>query len=246
MPENNMTKYITEADVESKYVYSILVKEILEVPEECVNLHVPVKITQGRQTITKEADVVITNKDGEIVSVIESKAPTENLEEYFVQIDSYAFYLEAPISILTNYHRLIVRAYLAGNKREIVLDRDIESLIESDYADLKAVVNSRKQDINIISTPKSNGKEKNKITNYRRMFRQIHTKIRSIDKLDPSAAFDEFSKILFIKIINDIVKENERLTVARIEAFGTVKSRAEYIDKWFQEMVKKILSWNFC
>ena len=55
MPENNMTKYITEADVESKYVYSILVKEILEVPEECVNLHVPVKITQGRQTITKEA-----------------------------------------------------------------------------------------------------------------------------------------------------------------------------------------------
>lgn len=236
--KDEVMQYNTEADVETKYVYTVLLRDILEIESELVSFHVPVKITQGRKVVTKEADVVIKNKSGETVLVIDSKSPTEDLEDYFNQIDSYAFYLEAPISILTNYHRMVVRAYLSGNKKEVILDEDIDSLTKDKYSKFKELIET--YDIRNSTNHKVVSKrEKNKITDYRRMFRQIHTKIRSIDKLDPSAAFDEFSKILFIKIINDIVTEEERLTVDRIEAFGTVKSKTEYIDKWFQEMVKK-------
>lgn len=236
-----INEYKTEADVESKFVYNIFLRDILEVSSKLINLHVPVKITQGRKRMTKEADVVIKNEAGENMIVIDSKSPVENLEDYFDQIDSYAFNLEAPISILTNYHRMIVRVYLSGNKKEVVLDENIESLKKNDFKKLKSIINqykrgeiSKKNDTCQISK-----KEKDTITDYRRMFRQIHTKIRSIDKLDPSASFDEFSKILFIKIINDIVNDDEKLTVKRIEAFGTTKSQSKYIDEWFQEKVKQ-------
>ena len=104
-----INEYKTEADVESKFVYGIFLRDILEIPSKLINLHVPVKITQGRIRMTKEADVVIKNEAGENIIVIDSKSPVENLEDYFDQIDSYAFNLEAPISILTNYYRMIVR-----------------------------------------------------------------------------------------------------------------------------------------
>ena len=58
-------EYITEADVETKFIYNILLSKILEYPSELVHFHVPVKITQGRTTVTKEADVVIENKNSE-------------------------------------------------------------------------------------------------------------------------------------------------------------------------------------
>ena len=51
--------------------------------------------------------------------------------------------------------------------------------------------------------------------------------------------FDEFSKVLFIKIINDIVSEEEQLTSQRIKIYGNAKSQSKYVDEWFQEKVKK-------
>lgn len=59
MKKRNLNEYVSEADVESKFVYSILLREILEIPSELISLHVPIKITQGRKTETKEADVLI-------------------------------------------------------------------------------------------------------------------------------------------------------------------------------------------
>jgi len=43
-----INEYKTEADVESKFVYGIFLRDILEIPSKLINLHVPVKITQGR------------------------------------------------------------------------------------------------------------------------------------------------------------------------------------------------------
>lgn len=238
MKKRNLNEYVSEADVESKFVYSILLREILEIPSELISLHVPIKITQGRKTETKEADVLIKNEDGNNIVVIDSKAPTETLEKYFDQIDSYAFKLETPISILTNYHRIVVRVYLSGNKKETILDEDIESLRKDKFKKLKDIFNTY-QNEQERKTSNNFSKESDSVTDYRRTFRQIHTKIRSIDKLDPSASFDEFSKILFIKIINDIVPIEEQLTIDRIKAFGTTKSQSKYIDEWFQNKVKE-------
>lgn len=138
--KGEVIQYNTEADVETKYVYTVLLRDILEIESELVSFHVPVKITQGRKVVTKEADVVIKNEAGETVLVIDSKSPTEDLEDYFNQIDSYAFYLEAPLSILTNYHRMVVRAYLSGNKKEVILDEDIDSLTKDNYSKFKELI----------------------------------------------------------------------------------------------------------
>lgn len=188
-----------------------------------------------------EADVVIENEAHEKIIVIDSKAPDEPLENYFNQIDSYAFYLETPVSILSNYYRTVVRVYLAGNKKEIVFDRDIESMKKDNFSEFKSIIDkyvSDKLEVTAIEKIIADN-EKNRITDYRRLFRQIHTKIRSIDKLNPLTSFDEFSKILFIKIINDIIDEDERLTPQRIRLYGSTKAQAKYIDDWFQEKVRE-------
>ena len=124
--ENN--DYNSEADVETKYIYRKLLKEVLNIPEELISFHVPVEINQGREKIQKEADILIKSSKGENLIVIESKSPVEDLENYIAQVDSYAFHLEAPLSILSNYKRMIIRIYLQGNKKEVILDETIEKL----------------------------------------------------------------------------------------------------------------------
>lgn len=234
-------EYLTEADVETKFIYSVMLQQVLNFPSEQVHLQYPVKITQGRATVTKVADVVIENESHENIIVIDSKAPDEPLDSYFDQIDSYALYLETPISILSNYYRTIIRVYLAGNKKEIIFDNDIESMKKDNFSEFKSIIDkyvTGKLDVGVVDRIITDN-EKSRITDYRRLFRQIHTKIRSVDKLDPSASFDEFSKILFIKIINDIIEEAERLTPERIRLYGSQKAQAKYIDDWFREHVKE-------
>lgn len=235
--------YNSEADVETKYVYDILLKKILEISEKQVCFHVPVKFYQGHQVQTKEADVLVKNEQGKNFIVIDSKAPNQNLEAFFGQIDSYAFNLETPISILTNAHRLIVRIYQEGNKKTVLLDKTIKELEFENYESLLSIfsnsqlakekeIKNQKNDDNKIKINKP------KIINYRKTFRNIHTKIRSIDKLDPSASFDEFSKVLFIKIINDRLQEEEQLTVKKIENYKVTKYQQSFVNQWFREQVK--------
>ena len=231
--------YLTEADVETKFIYSYLLDKVLEIGGENVSFHVPVKITQGRKTVTKEADVLIKNDKGENVVVIDSKAPNEKLDHYFDQIDSYAFKLETPISILSNYYRTVIRVYLSGNKKEIIFDSAIDEMEADCFNGFKEIVKGYIESNIIGFDSKKVDLEKSKIVDYRRLFRQIHTKIRSIDKLDPSASFDEFSKILFIKIINDKIPAEERLTPERIKVFGTTKEQSNYVDTWFQKKVEE-------
>ncbi len=237
--DNINNQYLTEADVETKFIFGVLLKKVFKFKNENIYFHVPIEITEGRKKVTKEADVVIKNEKGEAVLVIDSKAPNEKLDMYFRQIDSYAFHLEAPISILSNYYRTVVRVYLSGNKKEIIYDERISSMEIDDFAKLKQTVEEYidKKYITTIASRTDNITKQ--IVDYRRLFRQIHTKIRSIDKLDPSASFDEFSKVLFIKIINDIVPAEEQLTSQRIRVYGNTKSQSKYIDEWFQEKVKK-------
>ena len=64
---------------------------------------------------------------------------------YFDQIDSYAFRLETPISILSNYYRTVVRVYLSGNKKEIIFDQTIEEMEADSFNELKEIVNKYKQ-----------------------------------------------------------------------------------------------------
>lgn len=237
-----MQNYVSEADVETKYVYGKLLKKILKIPTNQIFFHIPVKFNQGHEIKTKEADVLVKDKEGNNFFIIDSKAPNQNLELYFGQIDSYAFILETPISILTNGSRIIVRIYQEGNKKTVILDNSIEKLESEDYKSLLSIFSNnqltKQKDLIIASDGSEDVTSKPKIINYRRTFRNIHNKIRSIDKLDPSASFDEFSKVLFIKIINDRLPDKEQLTIKKIENMQAIKHQKKFIDDWFQEKVQ--------
>ncbi len=241
-------KYSSEADVESKYVYDILLKDILKVSKDNIRFHVPVQFNQGHEVKNKEADVLVKDENGNNFFVIDSKAPNQNLEKYFGQIDSYAFALETRLSILTNANRLIVRMYESGNKKIVILDSLVKDLEKENYQSLLSIfanISLQENDKLFCDAKKTNEIVSDRVINYRRTFRNIHNKIRSIDKLDPSSSFDEFSKVLFIKIINDKLKETERLTVETIEKIGNRKLQKKYIDDWFYENTSKYYSGIF-
>ncbi|MGM0220179.1 N-6 DNA methylase [Enterococcus sp. AZ126] len=236
-----MTNYNTEADVETKYIYGVLLKEILKISEDRLSFHVPVKFQSGHQVQTKEADVLVKNKNGDNFIVMDAKAPDQNLESYFGQIDSYAFNLETPISILTNANRLIIRIYQEGNKKSVFLDKTIKELEHEHYKSLISLLKKIENADSSELKKEENKKiiDKPQVINYRRTFRSIHTKIRSIDKLDPSASFDEFSKVLFVKIINDRLDPEEQLTIEKIELLNTNHYQTSFVDKWFQDKVQQ-------
>lgn len=237
-----MKKYNNEAEVINKYITPVLVNIINEMNDDFeYNYEFPVKVYIGREIKTKSADIVFSLK-GENLIVIDGKSPVEKLEDHFNQIDSYASFLEAPLSILCNGERIIVRAYLAGNTKDILLDQTVIDAEKEEYSKFKKIISQQIKNEDIITKkPNTLSKEEVKKKNdYRKTFRKIHSLIRSVDKLDPTASFDEFSKILFIQIINDVkLKDEQKLTVQKIESLGTENQKRNYINTWFNDAVEK-------
>lgn len=240
MTEIDITSLNNEADVEIKFVNDFLLKEILHINQKNIQYHVPIEFHQGRETKTKNLDVLITDDDKQPLFIIDSKSPSENLESFFGQIDSYAFSLEVGLSILTNAERTIIRVYDKGNKKSVVLDDSFSSLQNDKFSELISQVkniNAQKNKFPITNTTTMSSSKKSYVTNYRRTFRSIHNTIRSIDKLDPTSSFDEFSKALFINIINEKVDDNEKLTSNKLKNLGTSSTQESFATSWFQKKV---------
>lgn len=82
--------------------------------------------------------------------------------------------------------------------------------------------------------------DERKITDYRRFFRKIHNIIRDRDKLDPTAAFDQLSYLLFLKAAEEGWGHGSQampaLTAARVlewEKLGSGSART-FVNEWFQ------------
>lgn len=231
--------YKNESEVETKFVYNRLLKEVLSLKDENIDFNVPVRFNMGREIKTKYADVVVKDSLNNNIFVIDTKSPFETLSDHTDQIDSYAMRLEVPISILTNGDHILIRYYSAGNVKENILYESIKDLEENNYIEVKNIIESVNESKKLITSKKEEiNKNKQVIRDYRKTFRKIHTRIRSLDKLDPSSSFDEFSKALFIKIINDKIDEEDRLTSEVIDTLAT-KRKIKYIDDWFNEQVKE-------
>ncbi|MFL9828881.1 type I restriction enzyme HsdR N-terminal domain-containing protein, partial [Rhodoplanes sp. SY1] len=157
----------------------------------------------GRQVLRKEADLV-AKVEGSPVITVEAKSPNEPVHAGLGQLDSYAFALKTPYSIITNGRRFLLRGYYSFNSRINVIDDTVDSLIEGKWKSLRKLISFS----NIRSTIQEKPNEvaapdDEKIKDYRRFFRKIHNAIRDRDKLDPAAAFDELSKLLFLKAAED-------------------------------------------
>ena len=189
---------IAEAEVENKYIIPLLKKLSLITNDDMYSMRVPVKIRQGRETKTKEADIVLKNKEGENFVVVEAKNTDEAIDDGVIgQLDSYCFFLGCPYGIACNGKEFVVRAYLAGNEKRYIVKTTIEK-VKKEY--LSSIIEGKKieKESEISATVISEQSE-----NFSELLKDIHQIIRDTDKLDPTAAFDGWSRLLFMKIYEE-------------------------------------------
>lgn len=191
-------KKIAEAEVENKYIIPLLKNLSLITSDDMYSMRVPVKIRQGREVKNKEADIVLKNKEGKNFVVVEAKNTNEAINDDAIgQLDSYCFFLSCPYGIACNGKDFVVRAYLAGNEKRYIVKTTIDK-VKKEH--LSSIIEGKKieRESEISATVISEQSE-----NFSELLKNIHQIIRDTDKLDPTAAFDGWSRLLFMKIYEE-------------------------------------------
>lgn len=231
--------YRNEREVEVRLLHPLF-RDILGYPDSELDWGLPVPMQLGRERKTKEADLV-AKYHGKPVITVEAKSPNEPVMAHLGQVDSYAFYLQTPYSVITNGHQFLLRGYYSFNSRINVIDETVDHLTSDKWRKLQNLISfaniqtTIREPENALHVP-----DVEKIKDYRRFFRKIHSAIRDRDKLDPAAAFDELSKLLFLKAAEDEwrlkAKSKPVLTAEKIEEWESLgKGRAKgIVNEWFQ------------
>jgi len=155
-----------------------------------------VTVAEGnkRGTGRASADIVIwkTKEEKDIehpVIIVECKADNINIypDDYY-QGSHYARYVNAPFFVMTNLKETkVFKVNLEKYPKEIG-----DEIIDIPNAE---IINSEKKVKDLLKQTKSFTREE-----FSKLLSKCHNIIRNNDKLSPEAAFDEISKILFIKI----------------------------------------------
>ena len=235
---------ITERDVEAKFIQPLF-HNILGYPDDLLHWNHPVKITLGRQSFTKLADLVVFF-NGKPVIVVEAKKPTEILSAYIDQVDSYAFNLQTPYSIITNGKSFILRGYYSFNSRINIIETNVDELESNNWEQIRKLISyfdiasSQSLEPNKVVQP-----NKEKIKDFRRFFRSVHSIIRDREKLDPATSFDELSKVLFLKASEEewlrTKGGNSFLTIDKILEFENIRQGQglDYVNRWFVDTTQE-------
>jgi len=240
-----LTLYKSEREVEVKLLHPLF-RDTLGYPEDELDWAVPVQMSLGREKKTKEADLVAKYKGRNVITV-EAKKPTEPIQAHMGQLDSYAFHLQTPYSIITNGRQFILRGYYSFNSRINVIDESVDGLISDKWKKLNSLISFK----NIQSTLAEPSlpiaaPDEGKIRDYRRFFRRIHNTIRDRDKLDPGAAFDELSKLLFLKAAEDDWLSRKRakpvLSPEKILEWETLgkETAQNLVNEWFAAATEEL------
>ena len=240
----NAEALITEDDVENKFLQELFTKELGYDINKDLKWKEAVKYQEGRKKITKFADLIIY-KNEKPVMIVETKKPTESVIDNIGQVDSYSFAKEVRYSIITNGRKIILREYLAANKKANIINMSIEKLHQMDYMPLINIVSKEKIDTNIENEVLDNQNNSNEITDYRRFFRSIHNVIRDNEKLDPASCFDEFSKILYLKMADEQYRhDKEKNNYFDLNKFKNVPRQEpmKLINDWFEDAMKHYYS----
>jgi type I restriction enzyme M protein len=237
--------YKTEREVEVKLLHPLF-RDTLGYADKDLNWAQRVSMNFGHEKKTKEADLVVYFK-GKPVITVEAKKPTVPVQAFIGQLDSYAFHLQTPYSIITNGRQFVLRGYYSFNSRINVIDETVDGLVVDHWKKIRNLISFENihsaisEPENAIAIP-----DDEKIKDYRRFFRKIHNSIRDRDKLDPAAAFDELSKLLFLKAAEDewrIRKSSKPvLSAAKIREWETLGAGTakEFVNKWFQSATTEL------
>lgn len=225
-----------------------LFRNVLGYPEQDLEWAKPVRMPLGREVRTKQADLVVM-RDRKPLITVEAKRPTESVKSVLDQVDSYAFALRTPYSVITNGKHLVLRGYYSFDSRINVIDDSVEELANTRWRKLQGLI-AFDRILESLKEPSNSVRPVNDeaIKDYRRFFKRVHNAIRDSDKLDPAAAFDELSKLLFLKAAEDEWKSRVSsqskpvLTTDMIdqwESLGTGRS-AVYVNEWFRDATREL------
>lgn len=235
----------SEGDVEQK-VISPLFKDVLRYPTASLHWKHPVTVILGREKKTKQADLV-AYLNGRPVVTVEAKKPTEPVSEGFGQVDSYAFALQTPYSVVTNGRSFVLRGYYSFNSRINVVEEGVARLERDHWQKVASLIGFSQ----ILGSIKEKAQpaiapDPQKIKDFRRFFRRIHNEIRDRDRLDPAAAFDELSKLLFLKAAEEEAQiKHPRRAVLRPETIAeweTTGKAKDLINQWFASAIEEFFS----
>lgn len=233
----NLANVKSEDDVTDKVILPLFRELGIIKSDNDYNHKVTVEIQIGRgDRETKQADLVIY-KNKQPFIVVESKKKTEKLDDNAVaQLDSYAWGLGATYGVLCNGKDFVLRAYLKGNKRIFLIRRALENL------KIKLILDAVSEDDGITEDRVAHQIIDDQSESFSQLLKDIHKKIRDIDHLDPTNAFDGWSKLLFMKISEERwTKEHdglERFSLSKFLEEKKMDNAKGYIDERFKATCK--------
>lgn len=160
--------------------------------------------TEKEKTKRKNAKIIVECKADNI---------TIHSEDYY-QGANYASLVQADFFVTTNIKETKVFKVVKGE-----IPNYLDEIIDIPNAD---IINSEKKVQDLLKQTKAFTREE-----FSTLLRRCHNIIRNNDKLSPEAAFDEISKILFIKIRYE--RTNEGVQLFSLKEFNKAK---EYDDKY--------------
>jgi type I restriction enzyme M protein len=229
----DLSTIYSESDVESKILIPLMKQIGIIKKDSDYSQQVPVRITSGTDTSTKPADIVVKKNDMNFI-VIEAKNKDVTLGDDEVrQLDSYAIWLKAPYGILCNGREFVLRAYLHGNQRVFLIKKALNKLDLSLIVD--AISDNNSNDFSVV--PQRLVADQSE--SFSTLLRDIHQKIRDIDHLDPTNAFDGWSKLLFMKIYEEKWsqehKNQSRFSYKRFMSEKAEENASKYITDRFKD-----------
>jgi type I restriction enzyme M protein len=222
---------MSEEDVKVKFLLPYLKERGYK--QEHMDFDVAIDVHEGRKKKTIFADVLVytSAKKTAPLLVCETKAPSETLNRSAKeQAISYARLLPqiAPLTLITNGSQVQVfhtldKTRLSELPKRAELDRDLLKFVLSADAQ-EALRREAKHELFIIDD----------VSTFKNILKSCHNEIRNNEGLDPTAAFDEMSKVLFCKLYEE--KQNAKGNRFRLTVFD------DSMEKLGVNVVRKIFS----
>jgi type I restriction enzyme M protein len=227
-----MPEFTSEEDVKIKFLLPYLRER--GYPEKDIRFNVAIDVHEGRKKRTIYADAIVytSAKHQAPLILCETKAPSEILgREAREQAISYARLLPqiAPLVLLTNGSQ--VQVFHSVSKDRVPelqarseLQKDILKFVLPDAA-RESLREQAKHELFIIDD----------VRTFKTILKSCHNEIRNNEGSDPTAAFDEMSKLMFCKLYEE--KENPRGNRFRLSVFdeSMEKLGVNIVDKIFEE-----------
>lgn len=206
----NSTDLKNEADVEALFVERLL--NYFSFPDDRVKRKRSLDemvIGQGSKKEKYKPDYVLFDSAGDPIIVIDAKAPSEKIEDYQYQVSSYALGLNQkfkdknPVifTVLTNGLYLIVYPWDNSQPEHFLKFEDFAPHNES-FIELRSKLSYSAFE-HAKATKGVFEHDRPTLHSLLKTFNDCHDLIWKKEKISPTDAFYEFSKIMFIKIRED-------------------------------------------